>query len=214
MAGLSGGGWTTTFAAAIDKRITGSFPIAGSVPCSMRNPLGHVVGQNWTGNDDEDFEQSCNTPNASYPIPPVLPVGSGPDGSPGRAAFLACNYTCQVCCTHTYFSCYSLAVALSLSLSRSSHSFSCSCLPNNSHLRVPSRILHLFLPFPSSTSSLDLSPRATKCSSSTSTTRAASLRTTATRRCSRMSTTSAPSSAARAMGAAKRLRTAGSQQSR
>ena len=119
MAGLSGGGWTTTFAAAIDKRITGSFPIAGSVPCSMRNPLGHVVGQNWTGNDDEDFEQSCNTPNASYPIPPVLPVGSGPDGSPGRAAFLACNYTCQVCCTHTYFSCYSLAVALSLSLSLS-----------------------------------------------------------------------------------------------
>ena len=119
MAGLSGGGWTTTFAAAIDKRITGSFPIAGSVPCSMRNPLGHVVGQNWTGNDDEDFEQSCNTPNASYPIPPVLPVGRTRDGSPGRAAFLACNYTCQVCCTHTYFSCYSLAVALSLSLSRS-----------------------------------------------------------------------------------------------
>ena len=40
MAGLSGGGWSTTFASAIDKRIKGSFPIAGSVPCAMRNPLG------------------------------------------------------------------------------------------------------------------------------------------------------------------------------
>jgi hypothetical protein len=29
MAGLSGGGWSTTFASAIDKRIAGSFPIAG-----------------------------------------------------------------------------------------------------------------------------------------------------------------------------------------
>ena len=38
MAGLSGGGWTTTVAAAIDKRITASFPIAGSVPCAMRDP--------------------------------------------------------------------------------------------------------------------------------------------------------------------------------
>ena len=39
MAGLSGGGWSTTFASAIDKRIDASFPIAGSTPCSMRNPL-------------------------------------------------------------------------------------------------------------------------------------------------------------------------------
>ena len=29
MAGLSGGGWSTTFASAIDNRIKGSFPIAG-----------------------------------------------------------------------------------------------------------------------------------------------------------------------------------------
>ena len=45
MAGLSGGGWTTTLAPAIDKRIVGSFPIAGSVPCSMRNPSGKVPNQ-------------------------------------------------------------------------------------------------------------------------------------------------------------------------
>ena len=49
MAGLSGGGWSTTFASAIDKRISASFPIAGSVPCAMRNPNGLVPGQKWTG---------------------------------------------------------------------------------------------------------------------------------------------------------------------
>eukprot|EP00756_Hemistasia_phaeocysticola_P051496 Hpha_TRINITY_DN26673_c0_g1::TRINITY_DN26673_c0_g1_i1::g.86127::m.86127 len=86
MAGLSGGGWSTTFAAAIDKRIIASFPIAGSVPCSMRNPTGLFPGQNWTGNDREDFEQSCNTPSTT---------GLRGDGLPGRAAFEACNYTCQ-----------------------------------------------------------------------------------------------------------------------
>ena len=42
MSGLSGGGWSTTFASAIDKRISASFPIAGSVPCAMRNPNGKV----------------------------------------------------------------------------------------------------------------------------------------------------------------------------
>ena len=42
MAGLSGGGWSTTVASAVDKSIKGSFPIAGSVPCAMRNPTGKV----------------------------------------------------------------------------------------------------------------------------------------------------------------------------
>lgn len=36
MAGLSGGGWTITLAAAIDERITASYPVAGSIPLSMR----------------------------------------------------------------------------------------------------------------------------------------------------------------------------------
>ena len=86
MAGLSGGGWSTTFAAAIDKRIKGSFPIAGSVPCDMRNPLGEFPGQDWTGDDDEDYEQSCE--------PTTRKPGKG-DLNPGRPAFNACNYTCQ-----------------------------------------------------------------------------------------------------------------------
>ena len=90
MAGLSGGGWSTTFAPAVDKRIKRSFPIAGSVPCAMRNPTGKVPGQKWTGDDDEDFEQSC--------MPPDHPVNKKTiysDDNPGRPAFGSCNYTCQ-----------------------------------------------------------------------------------------------------------------------
>lgn len=36
MVGLSGGGWATTLYAAIDPRITASFPIAGTLPMSLR----------------------------------------------------------------------------------------------------------------------------------------------------------------------------------
>ena len=48
MGGLSGGGWSTTLAAAIDPRIGLSMPVAGSVPCDFS----HV---SW------DFEQQCNS---------------------------------------------------------------------------------------------------------------------------------------------------------
>ncbi|MBS0557680.1 MAG: hypothetical protein JSR27_09745 [Proteobacteria bacterium] len=37
MLGLSGGGWTTTLYAALDPRITKSFPVAGSLPLYLRN---------------------------------------------------------------------------------------------------------------------------------------------------------------------------------
>lgn len=36
MVGLSGGGWTTTLAAAVDTRIDASYPVAGSVPLGLR----------------------------------------------------------------------------------------------------------------------------------------------------------------------------------
>ena len=36
LVGLSGGGWSTTVAAAIDKRIDLSLPTAGSLPFNMR----------------------------------------------------------------------------------------------------------------------------------------------------------------------------------
>jgi len=37
MVGLSGGGWTTTLAAALDPRIRYSFPVAGSLPLFLRS---------------------------------------------------------------------------------------------------------------------------------------------------------------------------------
>ncbi|HYC61314.1 MAG TPA: hypothetical protein VEK79_17295 [Thermoanaerobaculia bacterium] len=39
MTGLSGGGWTTTLAAAIDPRIVRSYPVAGTIPLYMRQCL-------------------------------------------------------------------------------------------------------------------------------------------------------------------------------
>jgi hypothetical protein len=77
MAGLSGGGWTTTFAAAIDKRIDASFPIAGSLPCDMRNPESWDHPQSWTGDSDEDYEQSCR-PNSTDPSPDHTGPGCQP----------------------------------------------------------------------------------------------------------------------------------------
>jgi len=50
MAGLSGGGWTTTVYAAIDPRIQCSFPVAGSIPLYLRR--GGSVG------DREQFEST------------------------------------------------------------------------------------------------------------------------------------------------------------
>jgi cephalosporin-C deacetylase-like acetyl esterase len=47
MTGLSGGGWTTTVYAAIDSRIKYSFPVAGSLPISLRQ------SRDWG-----DFEQT------------------------------------------------------------------------------------------------------------------------------------------------------------
>ena len=49
LAGLSGGGWSTTLGAAVDPRIGLSVPIAGSVPCDFAN-------------ENIDFEQSCSLP--------------------------------------------------------------------------------------------------------------------------------------------------------
>jgi hypothetical protein len=50
MAGLSGGGWTTTVYAAIDPTIQCSFPVAGTIPLYLR--VGGSVG------DREQFESS------------------------------------------------------------------------------------------------------------------------------------------------------------
>lgn len=102
MAGLSGGGWSTTFAAAIDKRIDASFPIAGSLPCDMRNPESWDHPQSWTGDSDEDYEQSCR-PNSTDPNPdptgpdcrptPERPHPPCPDARPVRICCLSSEGT-------------------------------------------------------------------------------------------------------------------------
>lgn len=53
LVGLSGGGWSTTLASALDKRIGLSFPIAGSLPFALRENKWH---------DGGDFEQSAARP--------------------------------------------------------------------------------------------------------------------------------------------------------
>ena len=50
MIGLSGGGWTTTVCAALDPRITLSFPVAGTMPLYLRS--GGSIG------DREQFQPS------------------------------------------------------------------------------------------------------------------------------------------------------------
>lgn len=69
MAGLSGGGWTTTVYAAIDPTIQSSFPIAGTIPLYLRS--GGSVG------DREQYEPTFYS-IASYPDLYILGAyGSG-----------------------------------------------------------------------------------------------------------------------------------------
>jgi hypothetical protein len=67
LVGLSGGGWTTTVAAAIDKRINLSIPVAGSLPFDMRTAQ---AGDPW--HDMGDYEQLRERP-----------------------IYKSCNYTCM-----------------------------------------------------------------------------------------------------------------------
>eukprot|EP00666_Eupelagonemidae_sp_cell4sb_P003085 gene3085-22870_t len=70
----------------------------------MRNAESWDHPQNWTGDSDEDFEQSCR-PNSTDPHPDPTgphckptakdPHPPCPDARPGRHAFAECNYTCQ-----------------------------------------------------------------------------------------------------------------------
>lgn len=68
MMGLSGGGWTTTAAAALDSRIERSFPIAGTMPCALP----------WTPSAGGDYEQDCRGFNEPH----------------GRPVYNDCNYLC------------------------------------------------------------------------------------------------------------------------
>jgi hypothetical protein len=68
MAGLSGGGWTTTVYAAIDTRIRSSFPIAGTMPLYLR-----------TGGSVGDLEQYLDAFYAIAGYPDLYLLGATPD---------------------------------------------------------------------------------------------------------------------------------------
>jgi hypothetical protein len=60
MVGLSGGGWTTTLAAAIDTRIDKSFPVAGSYPIYLRSNSSRDWGR---GDYEQTVPEIYNTVN-------------------------------------------------------------------------------------------------------------------------------------------------------
>lgn len=57
MTGVSGGGWTTTIYAAVDPRITRSYPVAGSLPLHLREDNKRTNTAH-TGADWGDYEQT------------------------------------------------------------------------------------------------------------------------------------------------------------
>jgi hypothetical protein len=60
MVGLSGGGWTTTLAAAIDTRIDKSFRVAGSYPIYLRSNSSRDWGR---GDYEQTVPEIYNTAN-------------------------------------------------------------------------------------------------------------------------------------------------------
>jgi cephalosporin-C deacetylase-like acetyl esterase len=65
MMGLSGGGWTTTLYAAIDRRVTRSYPVAGSLPHHLKTTL---TQDGWVFAGTGDYEQTLPSlhPRISY----------------------------------------------------------------------------------------------------------------------------------------------------
>jgi hypothetical protein len=67
MTGLSGGGWTTDFASAIDTRIRGSYPVFGSLPFELRTEQGEgdweqLEGREWwtiLGDEETLYALGC-----------------------------------------------------------------------------------------------------------------------------------------------------------
>ncbi|CAE7378575.1 unnamed protein product [Symbiodinium natans] len=92
LAGLSGGGWTTSLVAAMDSRITASIPVAGVLPWYLRFAR-TASGFEATG-DIGDYEQIC----ALMPFPfldGARHKGYGWRVDAGREYCQACNYKCQ-----------------------------------------------------------------------------------------------------------------------
>ncbi len=91
MIGLSGGGWTTTVYAAIDPRITRSYPTAGSLPFHLR------PGAPNTQSSIGDWEQRLDTQPAFYGIAGYLDLYVMAAIGPGRRQIQILNRF-DACC--------------------------------------------------------------------------------------------------------------------
>lgn len=84
MTGLSGGGWTTTLAAALDARIGLAMPVAGSMPCDFHHTA-------W------DYEQLCNASWAMVANYTSLYVLGGLEAN---KTLVQINHEKDPCCFH------------------------------------------------------------------------------------------------------------------
>ena len=84
MTGLSGGGWTTTIAGALDERIGLAMPVAGSMPCDFHHTA-------W------DYEQLCDEPWAMVANYTTLYVFGGLE--PNKT-MVQINHEQDPCCFH------------------------------------------------------------------------------------------------------------------
>lgn len=97
MTGISGGGWTTTWAAALDTRIDASYPTAGSLPIGVHFAINSPVG---------DYEQF---------VPALYAIADYADlyvmGAAGRRQVQFLNYYDPCCFSGDHRTAYEPAVA-------------------------------------------------------------------------------------------------------
>lgn len=72
MTGISGGGWTTDFAAALDPRIDRSYPTFGSIPFFLRAPSGPGDGGDWEQFAERSWWDILTMPGRDHEIAYVL----------------------------------------------------------------------------------------------------------------------------------------------
>lgn len=103
MTGISGGGWTTTLAAALDTRIEASFPIAGSLPIAVH------FATHAAFSDYEQFEPSLLS-IATYADMYVMAT-AGSTGAAGRRQMQFLNYRDACCFAGDHRAAYEAVVA-------------------------------------------------------------------------------------------------------
>jgi hypothetical protein len=105
MIGLSGGGWTTTVYAAIDPRVTRSYPVAGSLPFYLRGAAPNVTSS------AGDWEQRRDTLPGFYGAAGYLDLYVMAAAGPGRRQLQILNRFDPCCFSGVGHRSYAPAVA-------------------------------------------------------------------------------------------------------